>query len=67
MLARDRGDGLNDGEKIKVRLNEYREFTAPAINYFKTLGKVIEIDGTRTPEEIHTEILAKLAEHNVSK
>ncbi len=60
MLARDRGDGLNDEEKIKVRLREYREFTEPAINFFKSQGKVISIDGMPTPEQIHADILKAL-------
>ena len=64
MKARDRGDGLNDEAKIKVRLNEYREFTAPAIEFFKSQGKVFSIDGMPTPDEIHKDIIKKLQEHN---
>ncbi len=59
-LQRDRGDSLNDRAKIEVRLNEYRTYTAPAIAFFKSLGKVTSIDGMGTPEEIHAEILKKL-------
>ena len=64
MLSRDRGDGLNDEEKIKVRLREYREFTEPAINFFKAEGRVISIDGSPTPEKIHEEVIKKLEECN---
>lgn len=64
MMARDRGDGLNDLEKIKVRLQEYREFTEPAIKFFKSQGRVISIDGSPTPEKIHEEIVAKLKSLN---
>jgi adenylate kinase len=67
MMARDRGDGLNDLEKIKVRLQEYRDFTEPAINVFRTKGKVISIDGSGTPEAIHAEIMNKLTELNENK
>lgn len=64
MMSRDRGDGLNDEEKIKVRLREYREFTEPAINFFKSEGRVVSIDGSPTPEKIHEEIMRKLLERN---
>lgn len=64
MKARDRGDGLNDEEKIKVRLREYREFTEPAINFFKSQGRVISIDGMPTPDKIHENIVIKLNELN---
>ncbi len=64
MLSRDRGDGLNDEEKIKVRLREYREFTEAAINFFKSEGRVISIDGMPSPEKIHEEVVKKLAEYN---
>ena len=59
-LLRDRGDSLNDRAKIEVRLTEYRTYTAPAIAFFKSLGKVTSIDGMGTPEEIHGEIMSKL-------
>ncbi len=64
MLSRDRGDGLNDEEKIKVRLREYREFTEAAINFFKSEGRVISVDGMPSPEKIHEEVMKKLAEYN---
>lgn len=64
MLSRDRGDGLNDEEKIKVRLREYCEFTEPAINFFKSEGKVISIDGMPSMEKIHEEVMRKFGEYN---
>jgi adenylate kinase family enzyme len=61
-------DGCLSGlEKIKVRLQEYRDFTEPAINVFRTKGKVISIDGSGTPEAIHAEIMNKLTELNENK
>lgn len=65
MMLRDRGDGLNDQEKIKVRLREYREFTEPAINAFKAKGRVISVDGMPTPEKISEDIMNQLKERNV--
>ncbi|MSU55194.1 MAG: nucleoside monophosphate kinase [Candidatus Taylorbacteria bacterium] len=62
-LLRGRMDS-NDEAKIKVRLNEYRTYTEQAINFFKSINKVIGIDGMSTPEKIHEEVLKKLSEHN---
>ncbi len=54
----------DDEEKIKVRLREYREFTEPAINFFKSQGRVVTIDGSPAPGNIHVEIMKKLEEKN---
>ena len=59
-LARKR-DALDNNEAVvRARLAEYDRLTAPAIEHFKSLGRVIDIDGERTVEEIHADIVAKL-------
>lgn len=58
-LTADRPDS-NSEEKIRVRLKEYEDSTAPAIEYFRTKGYVVDIDGERSIEEIHADIVAKL-------
>lgn len=58
-LLRNRPDS-NDEATIKVRLNEYRNFTEAAIGFFKSIGKVTSIDGSGTPEAIHAEIMKAL-------
>lgn len=47
-------------EKIKVRFAEFDKHTAPAIDYFRSIGKVIDLDGERTIEVIHDDIAARL-------
>lgn len=57
-LKRGRADGLDaDVDKIKVRLEEYKKFTEPAITYFKNLGKVVEINGEQPIDAVHNDIV----------
>lgn len=55
--ARDKGDAE---ESVKTRLAEYERSTVPAIEYFRGLGKVIDIDGERPVEAIHEEVMEKV-------
>jgi adenylate kinase len=55
--TQDRPDS-NGEEKIRDRLKQYDEQTAPALAYFREQGKVIDIDGEQTPEQIATAIAA---------
>src|SRR6202042_2184697 len=47
-------------EKIQIRLKEYKDITEPVIDFFREKGKLIEIDGEQTPEEIAAELYEKL-------
>lgn len=53
-------DVLDSGDKIKRRLEEFRMHTAPAIDYFRSKGKLLEVDGEKSPEEVHKAIVEKL-------
>ncbi len=44
-------------EAIQVRLKAYHESTQPLVTKLKEEGKLIEIDGTQSIEEIHKSIL----------
>lgn len=57
-------EGRKDDGKhsIEVRLKAYAEDTAPAIEYFRSCGKVLEIDGSQSQEAVFAEIKAKIAE-----
>ena len=58
LRARDKTD---DAEIVKTRLAEYQRLTEPAINYFRSIGKCIEIHGEQTPEEVHEEVMRAVA------
>lgn len=47
---------------LEHRLEEYREKTIPVIETYEKLGLLIRIDGTRTPEEVHRQIVSRLNE-----
>ena len=55
LRARDKTD---TEEVVKMRLAEYKRLTEPAIEYFRSIGKCIEINGELTPEGVHEEVMA---------
>lgn len=57
-LARKR-DSTDTEEVIKNRLAEYARLTDPAIRYFHSVGKCVDIKGEQTPDEVHAEVVAK--------
>lgn len=57
---RARGDSIDDEEKTRKRLVEFEERTGPVLAVFREQGKVIDVHGEQTPEEVHAEILQAL-------
>jgi len=51
---------LDDPNIFKVRTEEYKNRTAPVLNFLKSKHKVIEINGEQTIEKVFDEILNKL-------
>ena len=60
MIIRARNDDTKDS--IEERLRWYREDTLPVLEFYKTRPntEVINIDGTKSIEEVHTDILSAL-------
>ena len=58
--ALQRGRPDDTRENVEKRINAYYEQTMPAIEYCKHFGKLLKIDGTKTPEEVHQEIMSEL-------
>jgi adenylate kinase family enzyme len=57
LQKRARNDGLdNSVAKIKLRLEEHKKYTEPAIAFFSKLGKVKIINGEQAPEAVFAEI-----------
>ena len=64
-LLRKREDGLDRDESvIRTRLAEYRKTTQPAIEYFRSVGKLIDIDGERSIEAIHEDVMKHVTHQN---
>ena len=43
-------------EKIRVRLETYERETAPLLDYYDRSGRLRNVDGTKSPEEIYSQI-----------
>ena len=43
-------------EKIRVRLETYERETAPLLDYYDRSGRLHKVDGTKSPEEIYSQI-----------
>lgn len=56
-LARARDAADTEGA-VRTRLAEYQRSTAPAIEYFRSLGKCVDIDGEQSVEAIHAAVMA---------
>ncbi|UCF31223.1 MAG: adenylate kinase [bacterium] len=48
-------------ETIRQRLKVYNDQTSPLIDFYRGLGKLREINGTRTPPEIFSDIVSTLS------
>jgi len=47
---------------VKERLNVYHEQTEPLINFYKEKGKLVEVDGTKTIDDVFEDIKKVLGE-----
>lgn len=58
----DRGDRQDDGgnEILKNRINKFMTQTLPVINFYRELGLLIEVDGTKDRENVTQDIIAGL-------
>lgn len=65
-LLRGRDSTDKDESVIRMRLAEYNRLTKPAIEYFQSLGKCININGEQTPEQVHEEVMQKVKELTVA-
>jgi len=67
LLRRAGIEGRSDDneESIRVRMKEYREKTAPLLDYYREKGILAEIDGLGTVEEVGRRIEACIASRGV--
>ena len=62
LLERGKTSGRADDneESIKKRLETYHQESQEVIDHYKEKGKVIEIDGARTIDEVRTDCIAEI-------
>jgi adenylate kinase len=61
LTERQKTSGRADDHAVEERVREYYDHTEPAIQIFHDAGVLIDVDGERSPDEIATDIRAKLA------
>ncbi|MFZ2125356.1 MAG: nucleoside monophosphate kinase [Candidatus Saccharimonadales bacterium] len=60
-IVKDRQNRQDDTEEVlKTRFDEFQQKTIPVIEYYRMVGLLIEIDGTRTREEVNQDIIDAL-------
>ena len=50
-------------ETVKNRISVYNDHTSPLIEYYEEAGKLVKIDGAKTPEEVFNEFETKLGKN----
>lgn len=65
LIERGKREGRADDvpEKIAVRLENFYKETEPAIQFLRSVGRVIDINGEQTPEKVLEEVLAKVKDY----
>lgn len=65
LALRTNNDRLNrhdDTEEVlQTRFTEFQNKTLPVIDYYRNIGKLIEIDGSRTRDEVTSDIIIALS------
>jgi adenylate kinase len=69
LIARGEKEGRADDvpEKIAVRLEEFFNQTMPAIEFFRSAGRLVEIDGEAAPEEVSEAVMAQIKRYEAQK
>lgn len=58
---RSKKDKRADDDDIQERFKEFNKHTVPALDFFRSIDKVIDIDGEPTEEDIAKEIWEKIS------
>ena len=53
-------EGRTDDDNIQERFNKYNNQTVPALNFFHSIDKVIDVDGEPLPDVIAAEVWQKI-------
>lgn len=66
--SRDRGDRADDKDLriFQNRLQEFRTKTAPVLQFYKSRGLLIEVNGDQTREHVFTELVDKLHQYAIN-
>lgn len=56
--ASEQGRSDDTVETISRRMNVYREQTTPVLDYYRSSGRIVEIDGTGSPDEVFERLIS---------
>lgn len=60
-VDKDRGERADDNRAVlQTRLEKYRDMVQPVIDYYASIGLLIEVDGTLTREQVTAAIMTAL-------
>ena len=64
LAGRDQGGDVREDDTLKAiikRINLFHEKTEPVIDYYRKKGVLVEIDGEKSIDEIHSEIMDSIS------
>ena len=59
--ASEQGRSDDTPEAISHRMDVYREQTAPVLDYYRSSGRIVEIDGSGTPDQVFERLVAAVS------
>ena len=68
LVNRSTEQGRSDDtpETVSRRMDVYREQTAPVLGYYRSSGRIIEIDGTGSPDEVFNRLFSAVTDQATS-
>jgi adenylate kinase len=55
-------DAVDLPKSVEKRLEEYHTYTSHSIEFFRKVGTLVDIDGSKTPEEVELQIFTYLTQ-----
>jgi adenylate kinase len=60
ILGRRQGRADDNPDTVRERLRVYHDETEPLVAHYERQGKLRRVDGARSPDEVHQEVLRRL-------
>jgi len=62
--ASEQGRSDDTPETISRRMDVYQQQTAPVLDYYRSSGRIVEIDGLGTPDEVFNRLILAVGGEN---
>jgi len=60
LRSKESGRADDDEQSVRTRFNEYKKKNEAVIEHFRSVGRLVEINGEQTREEVHQDVLKAL-------